>query len=682
MPMRIVTLDGGLVASRSPSLLGEGDLTVASGVEYRKGGASPIKLAGHTQFGPTLGNSGRVLSMAQLRFTNRPSYMVAWTVYPVAQAIVRVAGYWGYLDGPAAGSWYSQLGTGTYFSTIQRIADWVDFVNYNDEYYMLFGGNPDYAGPEVRNVVLGADGALRMLGMMPNTAQPTVATTGGGGTGFTLSSTIDYWIEEQVRDAAGNVVRRNVGTADTVVRLRGAAGTTYKPVITRPALVNADATHWALYGTASGSVYPSGFQIGEAAVAQTTIEDTRTGTGPSAPSGAAYGTLTAVVLGATLTVPRYGTAPRAEFGDVFEASLVTNDADDQTLLRYSLAGDLDHFPSFNSIRIPAREGSKITMIQRLGGTLIVGTSDSLWRILTLPRVEDAGFSIERSADRIVGGFGAIHQRASCTFGAPDTLRLAYLSNSGIYATDGANVVDLSTNIDWQGTVATEHLDGAFLIDNSAKQRLEFYYAPVGSTLFKFTDALKAGYLPATPTRCYHIYYHPSHLRRDGTPKVTGPHAITASAGCPALVGTQRRAYLGTFAVGTQVAAVVQEDTGTAFNFGGVTSTIGVEVASGDLYLAGLGGEAEVKRVMLHTEGGATTEQVATVTLTERREGHPDRAIGHDMTLERAGLVTGYAQAYGVAESVRVTITNSDSLGQFTLNAVALDVEPTAQIGGV
>lgn len=124
--------------------------------------------------------------------------------------------------------------------------------------------------------------------MLDNTTPPSVSRDAGAGVGFTLStsSTIRYWIEERVK-SGDTVLKRNIAPAASVVTLTG-DGTADKPVITRPATVNADTTHWALFATGANGVFPNGAQVSEVAIATTTIEDTRTGNNPAIPSGTLY----------------------------------------------------------------------------------------------------------------------------------------------------------------------------------------------------------------------------------------------------------------------------------------------------------------------------------------------------------------------------------------------------------
>lgn len=123
------------------------------------------------------------------------------------------------------------------------------------------------------------------VGMKPNASAPSLSRDTGTATGFTLDNgkSITYWIEERVKSGS-RVIKRNDAASKTVT-LSG-DGTNDKPVLTKPASVNPDCTHWALYGTATNGVYPAGYEIAEAAISVSAIEDTRTGNNPGIPVGA------------------------------------------------------------------------------------------------------------------------------------------------------------------------------------------------------------------------------------------------------------------------------------------------------------------------------------------------------------------------------------------------------------
>jgi len=133
--------------------------------------------------------------------------------------------------------------------------------------------------------------------MKAATAPPTVASTGSG-VGFVLESgrTVTYWIEERIK-VGSRVLQRNdaqpPGGQPQIVTLVG-SGAVVKPVVTRPTQVNPNATHWALFATqtsgsspSSDGAFPHAYEVGEADIATTTIEDQRTGINPGQPPNSA-----------------------------------------------------------------------------------------------------------------------------------------------------------------------------------------------------------------------------------------------------------------------------------------------------------------------------------------------------------------------------------------------------------
>ena len=124
--------------------------------------------------------------------------------------------------------------------------------------------------------------------MLDNTTAPSVSRDAGAGNGIVLTTgtAITYWVEERVKSGS-IILKRNTCPSSKTITLAG-DGTTDRPVVTRPATVNVDATHWALFGTKAGGAFPDGAMIAEVDIATTTIEDTRTGNNPALADGDLY----------------------------------------------------------------------------------------------------------------------------------------------------------------------------------------------------------------------------------------------------------------------------------------------------------------------------------------------------------------------------------------------------------
>src|SRR5262245_270595 len=135
---------------------------------------------------------------------------------------------------------------------------------------------------------------------MKDPLAPTVTNTGVG-TGYVLgaSASIDYWIEERVKEG-NRIIRRSAALLPVVVTtITVGVETTWKAVIARGAMQNPDATHWAIirsgtYGPLPGiqsasaaSTFPNaGAELIELPVSETEYEDQTVGVNPMQPSGA------------------------------------------------------------------------------------------------------------------------------------------------------------------------------------------------------------------------------------------------------------------------------------------------------------------------------------------------------------------------------------------------------------
>jgi hypothetical protein len=135
---------------------------------------------------------------------------------------------------------------------------------------------------------------------MKDPLQPTVTNTGSGdGIVLTAGASIDYWIEERVKEG-NRIIRRSAAVNPAVVKtITVGVETTWKPVITPGAMQNPDTTHYAIirsgtYGPVPGvqsasasSTFPNtGAELIELPVATASYEDQSVGVNPMQPSGA------------------------------------------------------------------------------------------------------------------------------------------------------------------------------------------------------------------------------------------------------------------------------------------------------------------------------------------------------------------------------------------------------------
>jgi hypothetical protein len=505
-------------------------------------------------------------------------------------------------------------------------------VHYNNEHFLL-------NGVDVNQVVSTTDSSGNTVnppdststarhGMAVNTSAPTMSETGGSGTGFTItsSSTLIYWIEERVK-VGSLVTKRNASSSDETVTITGDGTTTYKPLVTRPTTVNSEATHWALFRTATDGSFPTGAEISEVAIATTTIEDTNETNDPAIPSGSTYELWVASQFGAVISVPRNGVPPIATTGDVFEDSVVTNDVSDERAIRYSWPDKPHQWPTQQRIPFETKEHDEVVLIRRMGSILMVALRDSLWRVNILPRPEDASFDVARIKEQVEGAFGCVGPYAGTTFSFGRGLRFAYVSTSGIVMANEAEWDILTDDINWDKHIEISKLSQSILVDNPQEFRLEFDYTPKGEE---------------TNTKAFFLYYHPTHLKGGGRPKmkVSGPINRKSASTFVATLDSEKRIFT------SNVGKLWLEGGAITDGSGGTISAV---ARTGDIFPVGVGGEAKAETIWVHHQASDNASDTATGYMNQRNEGDDDVEERKSFSLERREHtqlpMTGQAEAY-------------------------------------
>ncbi len=169
-------------------------------------------------------------------------------------------------------------------------------VHYENRHVLMNGKHP--------NRVLKPDGTLRAHGLTPVSAACAVTT--GVGT-WVLASGVGYyayWTTEY--DKANDVESDYDATLARPAVVNVTVGN--KVTVTRPAQVNSSATHWRLYRSTkltatdlaaaikeAATIFPSAFRVGEAEISQLTIVDagTLSSLGPFSPTSAVGSSWTA-----------------------------------------------------------------------------------------------------------------------------------------------------------------------------------------------------------------------------------------------------------------------------------------------------------------------------------------------------------------------------------------------------
>jgi len=313
-------------------------------------------------------------------------------------------------------------------------------------------------------------------------------------------------------------------------------------------------------------------------------------------TGGAFPTITISIGGLSSSIGSHGCPPVATTGEVYEDQMVTNDISDLSIIRYSLPNAVDYFPSLYFINFETKQTDVVTKIIRLGDKLLVGQKTQLFRVNYLPRENDAEFDRGRCYETISEGQGIVGTQAAATFTSPGgPLLMAFVSYSGIHATDGFQVDTIVDDLDWPSTVSlptaaapTDYLQNCILVDYPMNYQLWLYYTPPGGT---------------TNTKALVIHYHPSHRKPNGKMKVTGPITVAAFSAT-----TARVSNAPVLVTGQSTGTVYVEDRGYTHNAG---STIAVDIKTRELYPWGLYSSGTVEYSLIRHN----IDPTSTITLT-------------------------------------------------------------------
>jgi len=591
-----ITVDRGL-NTNDPVTLEPGELARADNAYYKPGDFTIYKGLGRDGFN-SISDTDPLKAVRALGFDGTPGLFVVASDTRYRKATIGDTGS------------FSDMVTGLTGSAS------LDSAHYNNEHFLFNGVD--------RNRVVRSDGTAILHGMLTQTAPPVVTDTGAGA-GFILSAnnTMTYWIEERYKEGS-TIIKRSASTPTETTTLTG-TGATIKPVVFRPAQVNPDTTHWAAYATATNGAFPVGAEIGEVALATPSMEDLRTGTDPTLPSGANYEIVAFTdIFGVTQSIARNGPTAIASSGDIMDDCLVTNDVSDRSRLRYSLPNTPHKMPANQLIRFETKEEDEVVAFRYVGNVGIALLRDSAWSVLTLPRPDDSSFQIERVKKQIDGAFGCVGPKAQDIFSFGEGALLAYVSPEGVVWTDGSSWSVVTDDLDFfPDLIEPTLLSRVVLTNNRTYYRLEMRYAPVGAT---------------RNTKVFLLHYHPSHLKTtpDGRVrcKVTGPHDLSANDACVAFHKSRHIVFTA-----NENGKLYQEDSGFAFDSGEVPVML---VRTRDEYLGGIGGESTIRTVLIHHP--AAPGESATIRMVQLVHGYVPESASTIIPLTYREATPGWQQA--------------------------------------
>lgn len=334
-------------------------------------------------------------------------------------------------------------------------------VHYAGRHYVVNGAT---------NLVFRESGtaiAVAKMGMIDATVGQTANALGSGSMTSTLG--MEYWVTEY---DATNGIESVAGSTTNTGSFASAAGVSV--VITGRSL-NSNSTHWRLYRSTDGGVYPSGGLLTTLAIGTTAYQDTDTST--TSALVPAYGSID---IGG-LDYERDVMAPVLDAVGLFDGSLVGIPANDPHVIRFTPAAYPESWPEIFEIPLQTVRHDVGMAFGSLNGQLGVFTRDTIHRLTRLPREVDSAYAPAEVLSLVTDERGAISRRGVAAFTLPGRgPLLAFVSRDGVWATNLAPNIQmpLTDLVDWEGRVDPAYLDDSVLVNDPANRRLVFLYRGV------------------------------------------------------------------------------------------------------------------------------------------------------------------------------------------------------------
>lgn len=253
-------------------------------------------------------------------------------------------------------------------------------------------------------------------------------------------------------------------------------------------------------------------------------------------------------VGNTVSEPAYGAVPTANTGDIFQGSYVTNDMSDETAIRFSLPGEFEAFPKPYVMRFnTTKRKDRVKVVKTLGRVLVVGMENGIEGVNYLPTEGDTTFNEGLSHQPIASDHGIPGPLCAVKFDWPGKgTMMAYVSNAGIFVTDGITTTPLNNDLDWPNTVKLSALKTAVLRVYAKEKWLVLFYCPAGATHDRNTKALI-------------FHYSVDHVKNGDELPATGPLTVSGRSSTEVVLNGNIYLFTGHETTGF----IYQEDYGVA-----------------------------------------------------------------------------------------------------------------------
>lgn len=603
----LVRLVGGLNTAENPSQLDPDELQEMTGLEYRPPRTGIFGTPGRLRYDTGTAITGNTLSglvFAQFDVS-------ASGTSGSGQRIIAFSG----------ASAFGMIATGATAvpATIKRdltagASAYADGVHYGNNWFFWNGVDQSWAIYGTNMTASAKHGLFAVTGVFNIVATPTSVSGQTPDLGI-----YEAWCTEHVDANAGpaDVPSINSIFGGTVgsVNLSATASTLQW---TYPAAVsNTSNVFFRVYLTLPNGKFPYGYCVNvfDPAATANTGATNRTVFGlnycPIASSLAALEPYAVVQPPAGVGVSQNGRPPIPFDWAVFQDSLVTIDATDRQLIKYSEADKPHAFPSVNFIPFETEIQDKLTALEVCNNALLVFSSFYGYRIDDLPRAndgEDIFSGRSRAKEPFSHNHGCIGPRATAVFDIFGSGQLCmFVCRDGIHITDGFKTDYASNNLDWDATIEPTRLYRCTLKNNPLRHRVEFYY---------FDTSFARQRLD--------FYYHPKFLKHgDGlrafpTLPIGGPTPVPGVAAALGTVNDSWKMWNGGDNQFNGQAAIWLEGTGTADDSQEVdlNGSVYKRLRTKDFYLAGTNAEFAMPHAYIN-QAATTASGSGTATLYAR-----------------------------------------------------------------
>jgi hypothetical protein len=259
-------------------------------------------------------------------------------------------------------------------------------------------------------------------------------------------------------------------------------------------------------------------------------------------------------------------------------------------LYFSQADFPESFSPVNFIPIENGLGDPVTGLGTANDRLIVFTTNTMYRINTLPSPTDPGFGLGLvTREEITKDHGCVAKRTVTNFGVgqPNN-RLFYLSTRGPMITDGYETYPVNEDLDWSKELVNfSRISGSVAV-NFPKYQQVWLFVPSKSSM--------------TNDMAFIYHYHPNHLKKGPVGSWLGPiHVRCQDAAIEYNDNSETRMYTAdTDASGN----VYREDAGPtdAQNYDDANGKIHWEWETGDNTLGEESANKRAQRVFLDVVG--------------------------------------------------------------------------------